>query len=105
MSIARFIASVERGGSEKRKSRTGSSASRFSSIPGPSRPKCRGRKLSANPALLHSSIKRSAPCSLISLPATTTRSIACSLAAREMSEIEPSRGSSWAPAESSSGER
>ena len=38
MSIARFIAWVERGGSEKRKSSTGSSARRLSSIPGPSRP-------------------------------------------------------------------
>ncbi len=37
-SIARFIAIVERGGSEKRKSSTGSSASRLSSIPGPSSP-------------------------------------------------------------------
>ena len=33
-SIARFSATVERGGSEKRKSSTGSSASRFSSMPG-----------------------------------------------------------------------
>ena len=38
MSIARFIAIVERGGSEKRKSSTGSSARRLSSIPGPSSP-------------------------------------------------------------------
>ena len=38
MSMARFIAIVERGGSEKRKSSTGSSARRLSSIPGPSSP-------------------------------------------------------------------
>ncbi len=36
--MPRFIAWVERGGSEKRKSSTGSSARRFSSIPGPSSP-------------------------------------------------------------------
>ena len=38
MSIIRFRATVERGGSLKRKSSTGSSASRLSSIPGPSSP-------------------------------------------------------------------
>ena len=96
-SIARFIATVERGGSEKRKSSTGSSARRLSSIPGPSRPKCWGRKVSARPAALHSSISRSAAGSLISCSVTITRSTSCSRATREMSATEPSRGRPPAP--------
>ena len=76
MSIARFIAWVERGGSEKRKSSTGSSARRLSSIPGPEQAVVlgqEGERQARRSCTPRSAARRRG--SLISCSVTTTRSI------------------------------